>query len=49
MSKLHKAGIDLLGVILNQVEKKRSDYYYYGGYRHKYYYQYGYGEGSSNK
>lgn len=43
VTKLNKAGIDLLGVILNQVEKGRSDYYY-GGYKHRYYYQYGYGE-----
>lgn len=43
VTKLRKAGINLLGVILNQVEKGRSDYYY-GGYRHRYYYQYGYGE-----
>ncbi len=48
VSKLSKAGIELLGVILNQVEKGRSDYYY-GGYRHRYYYQYGYGEGSDKK
>ena len=43
ITKLSKAGIDMLGVILNQVEKGRSDYYY-GGYRHRYYYQYGYGD-----
>ncbi|MCB2227310.1 MAG: polysaccharide biosynthesis tyrosine autokinase [Desulfarculaceae bacterium] len=46
VNKLNKAGIDLLGVILNQVEKGRSDYYY-GGYKHRYYYQYGYGEQKS--
>jgi exopolysaccharide transport family protein len=48
VGKLNKAGIDLLGVILNQTEKVRSDYYY-GGYRHRYYYQYGYGDERSKK
>lgn len=41
VEKLNKSDINLLGVVLNQTMKMRSDYYY-SGYRHKYYYRYDY-------
>ncbi|MCF8097348.1 MAG: polysaccharide biosynthesis tyrosine autokinase [Desulfarculaceae bacterium] len=43
VDKLNKYDINLLGVVLNQTIKLRSDYYY-GGYKHKYYYRYDYYE-----
>ncbi|MBU1273954.1 MAG: polysaccharide biosynthesis tyrosine autokinase [Proteobacteria bacterium] len=43
VDKLKKSDINLLGVVLNQTIKLRSDYYY-GGYKHKYYYRYDYYE-----
>ena len=43
VDKLTKSNINLLGVVLNQTIKLRSDYYY-GGYKHKYYYRYDYYE-----
>ncbi len=43
VDKLTKSDINLLGVVLNQTIKLRSDYYY-GGYKHKYYYRYDYYE-----
>ena len=43
VEKLNKYDINLLGVVLNQTMKLRSDYYY-GGYKHKYYYRYDYYE-----
>ena len=43
--QLSRAGANLIGVVLNQVEVKRNNYYYnYGSY-----YYYGYGEGSARK
>jgi protein-tyrosine kinase len=43
--QLSRAGANLIGVLLNQVEVKRNNYYYnYGSY-----YYYGYGEGSARK
>ena len=43
VDKLKKSDINLLGVVLNQTLKLRTDYYY-GGYKHKYYYRYDYYE-----
>ncbi len=48
VDKLNKSDINLIGVILNQSEKGRTDYYY-GGYKHKYYYRYGYYDDDRNE
>lgn len=48
VAKITKSNINLLGVVLNQTQKLRTDYYY-GGYKHKYYYRYDYYEEGTKK
>jgi len=41
VEQLRRVGANLLGVVLNEVELKRSSYYYYKGYYYAYYESYG--------
>jgi len=45
---LRSVGAHLLGVVVNQVPRRKHRYYYYGGYRY-YRYRYGYGYSGTEK
>lgn len=41
LEQLHRAGANVLGVVLNDISQKRSRYYYYNRYHNMAYYDYG--------